>query len=125
MTSACATPVAQEGRSPRGRASLTLAPPEGAFVGRDRELGELVAAVTSGARRVWIAAASGVGKTELLGQLVGRCRERGWGYHWLAPHEPTTPATRRRSLGPGARLSSSAIARSVAGVVGSCGASQW
>jgi len=95
MTSACASPVAQDVRSPRGRATLQLAPAEGAFVGRDRELGELVAAVTSGVRRIWIAAASGVGKTELLTQLAGRCRERGWRYHWLAPHEPATPATLR------------------------------
>src|ERR1051325_6812829 len=95
MTSACASPVAQDVRSPRGRAPLQLAPAEGASVGRDRELGELVAAVTSGVRRIWIAAASGVGKTELLTQLAGRCRERGWRYHWLAPHEPATPATPR------------------------------
>src|SRR5215467_2475267 len=94
MSSACASPVAQV-RSPRGRVTLQLAPAEGAFVGRDRELAELVAAVRAGARPIWIAAASGVGKTELLTQLVARCREHGWRYHWLAPHEPPTPATLR------------------------------
>lgn len=75
----------------RGRPTLQLAPPGGAFAGRDRELAALLAAVESGARRIWIGAASGLGKTELLAQLVGRCRERGAPYHWLAPHEPATP----------------------------------
>src|SRR5690349_4967663 len=95
MTSACVLPVAQDVRSPRGRTTLQLAPAGGAFVGRDRELADLLAAVTSGVRRIWIAAGSGVGKTELLTQLAGRCREHGWCYHWLAPHEPATPATLR------------------------------
>lgn len=76
-------------------AGLQLAPARGAFVGRDRELAELVAAVTSGVRRIWIAAASGIGKTELVAQLVERCREHGLRYHWLAPHEPATPAALR------------------------------
>src|SRR5436309_3465126 len=98
MTSACVLPAGGERpnpRSPRSRATLQLAPAEGAFVGRDRELAALVDAVDAGARRIWIAAGSGLGKTELLTQLVGRCRERGWRYHWLAPHEAATPAALR------------------------------
>ncbi|TMQ25767.1 MAG: hypothetical protein E6J90_05330, partial [Deltaproteobacteria bacterium] len=70
---------------------MQLAPAGGAFVGRDRELEILAAAVASGVRRIWIGAASGLGKTELLIQLVARCRERGMPCHWLAPHEPATP----------------------------------
>jgi DNA-binding CsgD family transcriptional regulator len=96
MLRACVSPVVPQVVSlPRARAGLQLAPEGSAFVGRDRELGELVAAVAAGAQRVWIAAESGVGKTELLVQLVGRCRERGMRDHWLAPHEPATPAVLR------------------------------
>ncbi|HEX3757707.1 MAG TPA: helix-turn-helix transcriptional regulator [Kofleriaceae bacterium] len=78
-----------------GRPAAQLASVDRAFVGRDRELAELIAAVTSGARRIWIGAGSGLGKTELLIQLAGRCRERGLPYHWLAPHEPATPRVLR------------------------------
>ncbi|HMG24568.1 MAG TPA: LuxR C-terminal-related transcriptional regulator [Kofleriaceae bacterium] len=83
---------------------------DGAFVGRDRELAELTAAVTAGTRRIWIGAAAGLGKTALLAQLAARCRERDLAYHWLAPHEPATPAALRavadellRAGGPGDR----------------------
>ena len=96
MTTARVLPeVAQVVRLPHGRPIWQLARVERAFVGRDRELGELVAAVASGAARIWIGGASGLGKTELLIQLVGRCRERGLPYHWLAPHEPATPRALR------------------------------
>jgi len=92
MRTACVSVVEPEVVDASGaRPALQLAPVEGWFVGRDRELAELVAAVASGVRRIWIGGASGLGKTELVTQLVGRCRERGVPYHWLAPHEPATP----------------------------------
>src|SRR4051812_47108787 len=96
MLRACVSPVVpQVVALPRGRAALELAPLGSAFVGRDRELADLVTAVSAGARRVWIAAESGIGKTELLIQLVTRCRQRGMRDHGLAPHEPATPAVLR------------------------------
>src|SRR4051794_11841732 len=96
MLRACVLPVVPQVVSlSRGRAGLQLAPIGGTFVGRDRELAELVTAVVAGARRVWTPAGSGIGKPELLVQLVGRCRERGMRDHWLAPHEPATPAVLR------------------------------
>ncbi len=91
MNIACVPVAAESVRSLRRRPTLQLAPAGGAFVGRDRELEILAAAVASGVRRIWIGAASGLGKTELLIQLVARCRERGMPCHWLAPHEPATP----------------------------------
>ena len=92
----CALPVAPQGVSrSRRRPTAQLAAVDGAFVGRDRELAELTAAVTAGVRRIWIGAAAGLGKTALLAQLAARCRERDLVYHWLAPHEPATPATLR------------------------------
>ena len=76
---------------PEGPA-LKLAPTAARFVGRVRELAELVAAVTSGARVCWVSGGAGTGKTALLGQLAARCRELALPYHWLAPHEAATPS---------------------------------
>src|SRR4051812_21920052 len=90
MNSACISLVPQVARSLRRRPTWQLAP-AGALVDRDRELEIVLAAIASGARRIWIGGASGLGKTELLVQLVGRLRERGMPYHWPARHEPATP----------------------------------
>lgn len=84
--------VSSAGRSVLERPVLQLAPIDDSFVGRDHELTVLVAAIVSGARRVWITGASGFGKTELLAQLATRCRKLGLPYHWVAPHEPATPS---------------------------------
>src|SRR5262245_24207077 len=65
------------------------------FVGRDPELAELLAAISSGARRIWIGGASGLGKTALLRQLALRLRETALPYAWLGSHEPATPSALR------------------------------
>lgn len=96
MTTACVSPVEPQIVGSRSeRPTLQLAAADGSFVSRDRELADLIAAVASGVRRIWIGAGSGLGKTELLIRLAGRCRERGVPYHWLAPHEPATPSVLR------------------------------
>lgn len=96
MRVACVPVVAPEiVRSLDERPAVQLAPRDGAFVGRERELAALVAAIDSGVRRVWISGASGLGKTELLAQLAIRCRARGAPYYWLGPHEAATPSALR------------------------------
>src|SRR5947208_83111 len=83
--------VPEEVRSPSERPALQIAPLESAFVGRERELTALAAAVDAGVRRVWLSGACGLGKTELLAQLAIRCRAQGVAYHWVGPHEALTP----------------------------------
>ena len=63
-----------------------------ALYGRAGELAAIEAALADGGRRIWLSGGLAMGKTALLGELVARWRAAGVAYHWLAPHEPATPA---------------------------------
>ena len=99
--------------------------PSGAFVGREREVGELRAALDAAlsarGRLVLIGGEPGIGKTRLADELAARASERGarvaWGRCWEAGGAPAywpwvqslrsyvreaDPETIRADLGPGA-----------------------
>src|ERR1043166_8739516 len=85
----CASLAEPEAARPsRKRPAPQLSAP---FVGRDGELSVLLAAVASRAPRIWITGAPGVGKSDLVIQLVARCCDERRPYHWLVAHEPATP----------------------------------
>src|SRR5262245_39112012 len=104
MRVACAPVVAAEVvRSINERPALQLAPLDGGFIGRERELAELTEAIEAEVPTIWISGASGLGKTALLEQLASRWRERAVPYYWLGPHEVATPGTLRAIAGELAR----------------------
>jgi DNA-binding CsgD family transcriptional regulator len=114
MRVACVSVVAPESAcSLHERPALHLARLDGGLVGRERELAELTDAIESGAPAIWISGASGIGKTALLEQLAGRCRERALPCYWLGPHEVATPGTLRAIAGELARAAGARDCRRV------------
>jgi tetratricopeptide (TPR) repeat protein len=82
--------------SPAERSAQRLRSAEGAFVGRDRELGEGLAsledALAGQGRLLLLAGEPGIGKSRLADELAARAKERGvqvvWGRCWEAGGAP-------------------------------------